>query len=238
MAAGRRGGRMKALVCVQLVPDPAGVDAGTEAVAIDVLRATSTLTVALEGGAGPVFPVATPAEALALRERTPGALACGERGGRMVEGFDLGNSPFEYTPARVGGRPLVFASTNGSLAMLAAARARRRWLGAFVNAGALVESLAGADHVTLVCAGKLGCPALEDAACAGWLCAAFEARGAQLDGAAARFARALAPTDAAGIAALVWSCPHARELVALGPAYVRDLEFCGTLDAVGKAFRL
>lgn len=236
--AAERRRPVKAIVRVQLVPDPAGIHADTEAVAIDVLRATTTLTVALGNGAGPVTPVASPAEALALRERTPGALACGERGGRMVPGFDLGNSPFEYAPERVGGRPLIFASTNGSHAMLAAARARRRWLGAFVNASAIAESLAGAVHVTLICAGKLGRPALEDAACAGWLCAALEARGAALEGAAARFARALAPPDAAGIAALVASCPHARELVALGPAYVRDLAFCGTLDAVGKAFTL
>jgi len=229
---------MKAVVRVQLVPGAGAIVPGTDAVAIDVLRATSTLTVALANGAGPVTPVATPAEALALRERTPGALACGERGGRMVPGFDLGNSPFEYGPERAGGRPLIFASTNGSHAMIAASSARRRWLGAFVNAGALVESLAGAGHVTLVCAGKLGRPALEDAACAGWLCAALEARGARLEGGAARFVRSIAPGDAAEVAALVAACPHARELVALGPAYVRDLEFCGQLDAVGKAFTI
>ena len=55
-----------------------------------------------------------------------------------------------------------------------------------------------AAHVTIVCAGKLGRPALEDVACAGWLCAAFEARGAALDGAGARFARSVAPADSAG----------------------------------------
>jgi 2-phosphosulfolactate phosphatase len=229
---------MKAAIRVQLVPDAAGIAADTDAVAIDVLRATTTLTVALANGAGPVTPVATPAGALALRERQPGSLACGERGGRMVAGFDLGNSPFEYGAERVGGRPLIFASTNGSHAMIAAARAKRRWLGAFVNAGAIVEALAGAAHVTLVCAGKLGRPALEDAACAGWLCAALEARGATLEGAGARFARRLAPADAAAVAALVAACPHARELVALGPAYMRDLEFCGTLDVVERAFTL
>jgi 2-phosphosulfolactate phosphatase len=229
---------VKAAVRVQLVPGANGIAADTDAIVIDVLRATTTLTMALLSGAGPVTPVATPAEALALRGRTPGSLACGERGGRMVPDFDLGNSPFEYEPGRVAGRPLIFASTNGSFAMLAAAGARRRWLGAFVNASAIVEAVSGAAHVTIVCAGKLGRPALEDTACAGWLCAAFEARGAALEGAVARFARTIAPADAAGAAALVAGCPHARELVALGPAYVRDLEFCGRVDAVARAFAL
>ncbi len=229
---------MRGAVIVQLVPDAAALAPGTEAIVIDVLRATTTLTVALAHGAGPVTPVGSPAAALARRAAQPGALACGERGGRRVEGFDLGNSPLEYDAARVGGRALVFASTNGSLAMIAAARARRRWLGAFVNASAVVDAVAARSHVTVVCAGKLGRPALEDAACAGWLCAALEARGAVLEGPGARFARHLAPADAAGIRALVAGCPHARELVALGPAWVRDLEFCGRLDAVGRAFAL
>jgi 2-phosphosulfolactate phosphatase len=193
---------------------------------------------ALAHGAGPVIPMASPAEALARRARQPGALACGERGGRMVPGFDLGNSPLEYDAARVSGRPLLFASTNGSLAMIAAARARRRWLGAFINASAIVDSVHASNDVTIVCAGKLGRPALEDVACAGWLCAALEARGAALAGAGARFARRLAPTEASGVAALVAGCPHARELIALGPAYVRDLEFCGRLDASDRAFEL
>jgi 2-phosphosulfolactate phosphatase len=225
-------------VAVQPIPDGRRITRDTEAVVIDVLRATTTLTVALANGAAAVRPTASPEAALALRAGQPGALACGERGGRIVPGFDLGNSPFEYTPERVGGRTLIFASTNGSLAMVAAARARRRWLGAFVNAGALVQSLGSAAHATLVCAGKLGRPALEDMACAGWLCARLVERGAELDGEGARFAASLAPADAREVAALVANCPHAREMAELGAAWVRDLEFCGGVDTVDRAFAL
>ena len=118
---------------VALVPPaPGAVPAGVCAVAIDVLRATTTLAVARLNGAARIAPFATPAEALAFRGRTPGALACGEREGRIVEGFDLGNSPGEFTRERVNGKPLAFASTNGSLALLAASRCRRRVLGNFV----------------------------------------------------------------------------------------------------------
>jgi 2-phosphosulfolactate phosphatase len=223
---------------VQPVPDARRIDPGTDAVIIDVLRATSTLTVAFAHGAGRVTPVATPEEALALRASRPGALACGERGGRIVPGFDLGNSPAEYTRERVAGKALIFASTNGSAAMVAARRARRRWLGAFVNASAIVRALARADHVTFVCSGKLGRPALEDLACAGWLCTALEARGAVLEDAGARLARTLAPADAGTVRALVSACPHARDLAALGPAAVADLAFCGAVDSVDLAFEL
>src|SRR5512143_2629846 len=105
-------------VSVRLAPGPPDVPAHAAAAVIDVLRATTTLTVALAAGAARVLAVATPAEALALRERHPGAWACGERDGRIVPGFDRGNSPDEYRDGAVAGRTLVFASTNGSLALL------------------------------------------------------------------------------------------------------------------------
>jgi 2-phosphosulfolactate phosphatase len=226
-------------VRVTVLFSPAGAEVHAPcALIVDVLRATTTLTVAFASGAHEVIPVATPAEALALRAARPGTLACGERDGRMVPGFDLGNSPFEYTPERVGGRTLAFASTNGSLAMLAARRARRRVLAAFVNARAVVERVRGEREVAIVCAGKLGRFSLEDAACAGLLLARLEARGAAADGPAARLARALAPADAAATRALVAGAAHARDLVAMGGAYVRDLVFCAGLDTVDGAFEL
>lgn len=225
-------------VSVQPVPDARRIDGSTVAVIIDVLRATSTLTAALANGAGRIVPVPSPEEALARRAAETGALACGERGGRIVPGFDLGNSPAEYTRARIGGRTLIFASTNGSLAMLAARRAQQRWLGAFVNATAIAEAVQGAAHVTLVCAGKLGRPALEDLACAGWLTRALLAHGAVAEDAGARLALAAAPDDAAAVAKLVRACPHAREVAALGASGEADLDFCGRLDAIGRAFRL
>jgi 2-phosphosulfolactate phosphatase len=205
------------------------------AVAIDVLRATTTLAVARQNGAGRVIPVATPEEAFARREREPGALLCGERDGRRIQGFDLGNSPAEYGRETVEGRPLIFASTNGSLALLATAPCRRRLLGAFVNASAVVDALQGGPRVLLVCAGKLGAFALEDAACAGWLCARLAERGARLAGPAARLALALAPRDADGVRALVQGSAHGRYLRSLGSGYAADVEYCCRLDAIGQA---
>jgi 2-phosphosulfolactate phosphatase len=162
-------------------------------------------------------------------------LACGEREGRIVPGFDLGNSPFEYTAERVAGRTLAFASTNGSHAMRAIAGCGRRLIASFVNATAVTEALARRPLVRIVCAGKLGRFALEDAACAGWLCEQLARRGARLEGPEAHLALRLAPRDAGEVRALVQGSSHGRELRDLGPEYARDVEFCATLDALDRA---
>jgi len=217
---------------------PARVPAAAAAVVVDVLRATTTLTVALSNGAAGVMPAATPEEAFALRDRTPGALLCGEREGLPIPGFDLGNSPYEYGESVVRGRPLVFASTNGSIALRAAAGAGRRVLAAFVNLEAVVERLAGEREVVILCSGKLGRFALEDAACAGRLCARLRERGAETAGPGARMAESLAPRDRAGTRALVQGCSHGRYLRSLGPSFARDVELCASLDAMDRVFEV
>jgi len=227
---------MAARVSVLLTPRAGRVPAGVTAVVVDVLRATSVLTVARAHGAGRIVAAASPEEARARHARLPGALLCGERDGRKLPGFDLGNSPFEYGAAAVAGRTLVFASTNGSLALRAAARARRTVLGAFVNAGAVLAVAGEDDRIVVVCAGKLGGFALEDAACAGWLAERLVRRGVRAAGAAAAFARALAPRGAGEVRARVQGCAPGRDLRTLGPEYARDVEFCAGLDTVGAAF--
>src|SRR5437764_13129696 len=89
-------------VCVHLVPALAGPGrlAGGLAVVIDVLRATTTVVHALAAGCTAIRPCAEVAEAQALAGgmRIGRVLLAGERGGRPLPGFDLGNSPREYTP--------------------------------------------------------------------------------------------------------------------------------------------
>lgn len=238
---------MSARVAVHFKVPERALPAGGLAVVIDVLRATTTLTVALAAGAGRVTPAASPEEAFALARQRPDVLLCGERDGLKVPGFALGNSPFEYTAERVAGRELVFASTNGSLALLAAHRSRRRVIAAFVNAsavlatvvkaGAILKSVGGDAGIAVICAGKEGRFSLEDAGLAGWLCAGLSAHGWTLDD-SARSAARLAPMDARAVRALVESSSHARDLVALGEAYAADVTFCATLDAVDRAFEV
>ena len=224
------------LAHVRAAGAPAPVAAASTAVVIDVLRATTTLTVALAAGAASVHTAATVAEARAMGESLPGALLCGERHGRVIPGFDLGNSPFEYTRTRVAGKALVFASTNGSQALRLAAAARRLFVGAFVNASAVAARVAAESDVTLVASGKLGEPAIEDVACAGWIARALLDRGFTAGGPEVAAAVALAPRDAGGVRALVEGSSHAGMLEAIGPSFVRDVEYCGSLDAIDGAF--
>src|SRR5262249_9257456 len=85
----------------------ASVLAGSTVVVIDLLRATSTICQALASGATEVVPFLEVDEALAAAAKAPDRekiVLGGERGGRRIAGFDLGNSPTEYTPAAVGGK--------------------------------------------------------------------------------------------------------------------------------------
>lgn len=153
---------------------------GTICVVFDVLRATSTILTALSNGARRVYPVVTVEEALALRATTlPGALLGGERGGRRIDGFDLGNSPREYTPELVAGRDIVTTTTNGTAALQACAGAAAVHAGALLNLRALAAYLAIRTPETptllLVCAGTGERFALEDGFAAGALLARLTA---------------------------------------------------------------
>ena len=158
---------------VALLPERVDRDALSAAtvLVVDVLRASTTMIAALGNGCAGVVPVAGPAEAR-QRARALGAaaLAAGERKGLMIDGFDLGNSPLEMTAERVGGKTLVFTTSNGTQALLAARSAAAVGVAAFVNLSAAAAwAHAGGRDVTVVCAGEVGRVSLEDTVCAGLL---------------------------------------------------------------------
>ncbi len=155
---------------VYLLPDlvePAAL-AGRTVVAIDVLRATTTIIHALAAGAREVVPCLEIEDARRLAaEIGQGAILGGERGGVAIKGFDLGNSPAEYTQERVGGKSVVFTTTNGTRAMQRCKLAGRVLLGAFVNFSAVCRELTSSHQVALVCAGTDGHVTREDTLLAG-----------------------------------------------------------------------
>jgi 2-phosphosulfolactate phosphatase len=143
---------------------------GHSAVVIDVLRATTSIAVALSNGCRQLIPVATVEEAQTKKKDFPGALLGGERQARLIPGFDLGNSPFEYSRVVVEGKTIIMTTTNGTLALKTAEEATKVYAGSFVNAAALCERLSAEDRdITLLCAGTRGRFSLEDALCAGLL---------------------------------------------------------------------
>ena len=162
------------VVEVHLLPDlvPCGRLPGSVAVVIDVLRATTTVIHALVAGCTCVRPCAEVAEAreLAGQMRAGRVLLGGERGGKPVPGFDLGNSPGEYTAKVCRGTTLVLTTTNGTRAMLRAVEAGRILLAAFVNFSAVCEQLRqDLRSVHIICAGTEGEVTLEDTILAGAL---------------------------------------------------------------------
>lgn len=194
---------------------PAGAVGGGVAVVIDVLRASTTIVAALESGAVAVVPVAD-VEAARRRADALGGAAIkgGERGGRPIAGFDLGNSPAEYVPARVAGRIVVITTTNGTAALDACRGAREVLVGAIVNRTAVAAAArrlaSGGAAVHLVCAGTDGRVTEEDVLAAG---AILDAAGVEEAG---------DRLDAAAVAALVaWRALAARGALpeALGEAF-------------------
>jgi len=173
-------------------------------VVIDVIRATSTIVTALAHGAQAVYPTGSTEEAIKLaqslgREDT---LLCGERKGLKVEGFDLGNSPGEFTPEAVEGKRLVMTTTNGTKAFLSATGARKILAASLLNLDAVIDALEESDELVVICAGKENRFSLDDAVCAGHLLRGLRERreGAfEYDDAATavlRLARAYEPDEA------------------------------------------
>lgn len=141
------------------------------AVVVDVLRATSSIVRALASGASAIYPTSGTEDAIKLatslgRDDT---LLCGERRGLKIEGYDLGNSPGEFTPETVEGKRLIMNTTNGTRALLATEGAERVVVASFLNLRAVAETVRGASELAVVCAGRDDAFALEDAACAGLL---------------------------------------------------------------------
>ena len=156
--------------------------AGGTAVVIDVLRASTTIVHALHAGAREVIPCEEVDEAQAVAAELPAddVILGGERNGILIEGFDLGNSPDDYTPDRVGGRTVVFTTTNGTRAIKCATEAQRVLIGGFVNASAILQELLHAEQVHLICAATDGRIGRDDVLLAGMLVERIEREGGMI----------------------------------------------------------
>ena len=225
---------------------PAGCTAGGVAVVIDVLRASTTIVTAIAHGAAAVVPRAGLDEARRTAATLAGpVLLGGERGGLRIEGFDLGNSPAEYTARRVAGRTIVITTTNGTAALAACRGAREILVGAVVNraaAAAAARRLAGAGGaVHLVCAGTDGIVSDEDLLGAGAMLDAAATDADVLDEAAraalAAFRRVAAGGDVpAGLVAAFRRAAGGANLVALGME--ADLPAAAAIDTLAAVPRL
>ena len=156
---------------------PADVQGRTVFV-IDILRATTTMCAALNHGAKAIIPVASTEEALRLAQTIGSAdmLLAGEKDSVRIPGFHLGNSPLEMTETAVRGKTLIVTTTNGTKALLAAQGAAAVFAVGAANLTLAAEKarevIEKDESVLVVCAGRNGAFALDDAYCAGRLAAA------------------------------------------------------------------
>ncbi|HEY9800620.1 MAG TPA: 2-phosphosulfolactate phosphatase family protein [Leptolyngbyaceae cyanobacterium] len=141
------------------------------AIAVDVLRATSTIATVLSAGGEAVQVFSDLDELIAVSETWPSQkrLRAGERGGGKVSGFELGNSPLDCTPELVEGRRLFISTTNGTRALKRVQHSATVLTAAFINRAAVVQYLLEKqpETVWIVGSGWEGSFSLEDTACAG-----------------------------------------------------------------------
>jgi 2-phosphosulfolactate phosphatase len=152
--------------------EPAAL-AGATVVVIDVVRATTSIIEALANGARAIYPMTSIEDAVRLASSLgrDDTLLCGERKGLKIEGFDVGNSPREFSAEVVGKMKLVMSTTNGTAALSAGREGDRLLACAFTNLGAVARAVAGDAHLVVICAGRDDRFSLDDALCAGHLVA-------------------------------------------------------------------
>jgi len=191
-------------------------------VVVDILRATSSMITAFAYNVASITPVPTLAECRMLKDQ--GFITAGERGGQKVDGFDRGNSPFEFMDHQLNGKRLAFTTTNGSQAILSVAEAPTVLLGAFLNISATADFLSAQNSsVLILCAGWKGKFNIEDTLYAGALAHLLKSEFAYEDDAtlAAESLYQLAASDLPGF---LQNGSHARRLA--GFQNHRDLEYC------------
>ena len=208
-------------------------------VVIDCIRATSTIAQALAAGYGEVVCAGEIDEARRIAAaRGTGAVLGGERGGVLIEGFALGNSPAEYaTPC---GEVVVLTTTNGTRAILqASTEAGTVLVGSLTCLDAVVRAAvaaAGGGDVAVRCAGVRGEVALDDLYVAGRMVGLL---AGQLPGVfltdAARQSLAVARAYADPLAALADS-QSARDLD--GTGHEADVARCAAVSTLAVAPRV
>lgn len=205
-------------------------------VVIDVLRASTSIAVALANGARTVIPLDSPDEAVTRSknfDRREVRLA-GERRMVAIPGFDLGNSPGDFTAEAVEGKTVLMTTTNGTSAIMAAQGARDVVVGSYVNFSVVSSmvraALRGGTDIAIICAGRDRQFALEDAGCAGRYVrhVAKRLNGVEIDD-AARACSMLDRQYGDNLLKLFAASEHGRALAAAG--FSADLELCAAVDS-------
>ena len=210
--------------------------AGRVVAVVDVLRASTSIAVALENGAKTIIPLASSEEVVSRAKnlaRSEVKLA-GERRSQQISGFDYGNSPLEFTKENVDGKTILMSTTNGTNAILAVQGARDVLIASYVNFSAVLSmlraALRGGTDVAIVCAGQEKHFSLEDSACAGRFVQHITEKHSKAEiNDAANAAMVIDKKFATSLKKLFKASAHGAALAEAG--FAADLECCAEVDS-------
>lgn len=154
---------------------PAGKDISQDyVVVIDVLRATSNLLCLFERGAARIIPMTDIEEAKSYKLEHPDCVLAGERGGKKIDGFQLGNSPTETLNAKLKNKVIVLTTTNGTQAIIEASKSSHAYVCSLLNLTKVADRIGKMmretrKDLTIICSGNMGQASLEDLYCCGAL---------------------------------------------------------------------
>lgn len=199
---------------------------GKIVVMVDILRASTSMTTGLAHGVAEIKPVAQLEECTALKAQ--GYFTAGERDGKKVNGFDIGNSPFSYMEEKFKGGKIATTTTNGTLAITKSTSADQVLVGSFLNLSAVADYLKNqGKDVVIHCAGWKGNYSLEDTLFAGALYEALQ-DSFDSDSDAAHSALTLYKAAKGKLYETILESSHAKRLEKHN--IIKDLEFCSKID--------
>ena len=205
---------------------------GKTTVVIDVLRATTVIATAVKNGAREVIPVGTIEFAVKISGNAFGGytLLGGERNTKKIDGFNLGNSPFEYTEETVSGKSIILFTTNGSKAIVKAKFSENLFMCCLNNLKSIAGHLLNIDKdVVILCSGSHGMFCIEDTVCAGILASEIRKRKPDVEFTdAVKASIVLSEHYEHDLINLLTECEHGKLLTANG--YERDIEYCARLN--------
>jgi len=202
-------------------------------VMIDVLRASSTIVTALSRGCEGFIPIFSPGEARkkAKNIKSNHILLCGERKGKKIFGFDLGNSPLEFKEEIVKYKKIVFTTTNGVKVLEMASYASEIIICSFLNINAVCDyCLRFKGDIFIICAGSEGQFSLEDTVCAGMLmnCVSRESHEIISESDAVKASQILYKHYGKDLLGMLKKSQHGKYLRSIG--LEKDLQFCASIN--------
>lgn len=218
---------------IALLPrDVTGVDlSDTVCIVLDIFRATTSIVTSIANGCKTMVPVLSVEDALVLADKIGPVLFAGERQSIKIEGFDFGNSPFEFSADKVKDKTIVMTTTNGTIAIKATEGAHRTLIGSFLNAKAVcLEAKQYGKDILIVCAGTDDLFSLEDTLGAGLLVQLLHSEGETLMSDSARAALLMYTGAKDKLVEIAANSRNGKRLYDL--SRMEDVEYCFKLDTL------